>query len=104
MFVFNIDIALFDFIIYHNTTINAITKRIPNEIKDTDDLGEIGEVNNNIIKSMSRKLKFKANIFEHNYLLLCNNIKVKKNLISELYHKKKYIIYHVYLLHMKIII
>ena len=60
MIVFNIDISLAEFIIYHNTTINAVTKRIPNEIKDTNDLDVIEEVNNNIMKAMSTKLKFKA--------------------------------------------
>ena len=60
--VFNIDISLAEFITYHNITINAVTKRKHNEIKDIDDLDIIEEVNNKIIKTMHRKLKFKANI------------------------------------------
>ena len=58
--VFNIDISLAKFIIYHNTTINAVIKVIPNDINYTDDLDVIEEVNNNIMKAMSTKLKFKA--------------------------------------------
>ena len=40
------------------------------KLKIQNDLDIIEEVNNNIIKALSRKLKIKANIVENDFLLL----------------------------------
>ena len=70
---FNIEISLEEFIIYHNNNIHSATKRKPIDIKDLD---EINEINLNIIKSMSRKLKEESNIKENDLLLLSDDITV----------------------------
>lgn len=89
---FNIEISLSEFLIFFNNSLNAVTQRIPNHIKDLDDEEEINEINRNIIKSMSQKIKNETNICKNDYLLLINNIKVEKDNIKELYnnHKKNY--------------
>ena len=85
-----------EFIIFFNNSLNAVTQRIENHIKDLDDEEEINEINRNIIKSMPRKIKIEPNICKDDYLLLINNIKVEKDIIKELYkNKKKLIIFHV---------
>lgn len=78
-----------EFIIFFNNSLNAVTQRIENHIKDLDDEEEINEINRNIIKSMSRKIKNEPNICKDDYLLLINNIKVEKDIIKELFKKKK---------------
>ena len=74
---FDIDIAISEYIIFYN-----ITKRVPNKIKVITDLEKIKEINLNIIKSVSRKLRFEPNAFKNDYLLLNNNIKINKNEIK----------------------
>ena len=78
-----------EFIIFFNNSLNAVTQRIENHIKDLDDEEEINEINRNIIKSMSRKIKIEPNICKDDYLLLINNIKAEKDIIKELFKKKK---------------
>ena len=78
-----------EFIIFFNNSLNAVTQRIPNHIKEFDDEEEINEINRNIIKSMSRKIKIEPNICKDDYLLLINNIKVEKDIIKELFKNKK---------------
>ena len=84
---FNIDIALADFMIFYNNNIHSSTKRKPIDIKDIENEKEINEINLNIIKSMSRKIKAEPNILKDDVLLLIDNIKVNKNVIC--LNKKK---------------
>ena len=86
---FDIDIAISEFIIFYNNSFNNVTKRIPIDIKDLTNVEEITEINKNIIKSMSRKLKFEQNVFEKDYLLLNDNIKLNNNVININYRKRK---------------
>ena len=79
---FNIEIALEEFIIFHNNTTHSITKRKPIDIKDIEDVEEINEVNFNIIKNMSRKIKDEPNLSKYDLLLLSSNIIVNNNTIS----------------------
>ena len=83
---FNIEISLEEFIIYHNNNIHSSTKRKPIDIKDLD---EINEINLNIIKSMSRKLKEESNIKENDLLLLSDNITVNNNIRIRYKNAKK---------------
>ena len=87
---FNLEIALEEFIIFHNNTTHSITKRKPIEIKDIEDQDEINEINMNIIKSISRKIKDEPNISKYDLLLLCDNIKVNKDtIVLDKKHSKK---------------
>ena len=52
---FNIEDELFDIIKIHNNKIHSSTKRIPKEIRDRDDVNEINDINNEIIKTLSKK-------------------------------------------------
>jgi len=79
---FDIDIAISEYIIFYNNSFNGVTKRVPNKIKVITDLEKIKEINLNIIKSVSRKLRFEPNAFKNDYLLLNNNIKINKNEIK----------------------
>ena len=47
---------------YHNNNIHSSTKRKPIDIEDFDDSDEIKEINMNLIKSMSRRIKDEINI------------------------------------------
>ena len=89
---FNIEISLENFLIEYNNSIHSATKRKPIEIKDLDDLDEIEEINLNIIKSMSRKLKDELNVQKDDFLLLFDNIKVNKNTIQTRYKNLKKIL------------
>ena len=73
--------------IFYNNNIHSLTKRKPIDIKDIDNEEEINEINLNIIKSMSRKIKAEPNISKDDVLLLIDNIKVNKNVIC--LNKKK---------------
>ena len=79
---FNIEIALEEFLIFHNNTTHSIMKRKPIHIKDIEDVEEINEVNFNIIKNMSRKIKEEPNLSKYDLLLLSSDIKVNNNTIS----------------------
>ena len=72
----------------YNNSIHNVTKYIPVNIKDTEDPELINEINLNIIKSMSRKLKSEPNITENDPLLLIDNIKLSNNNNINIRNKK----------------
>ena len=79
---FNIDIAIIATVLFQNNRITEATKYIQFEIKDTTDVELIEEVNNNILKSMQRKILFEENINDESYLLINENFKLYGNNIK----------------------
>ena len=67
-------------------------------------MDEIDEINMNIIKSMSRKIKDEINIKEDDLLLLTDNIIVNKNNIKIRYMVKIIMLFLVDLNHSKTIV
>ena len=79
---FNKEIGLDEFIYNHNHSVHSTTKRRPIDIKDLEDQEEIDQINLNIIKSMSRKIKDELNIKKFDVLLLSDNKTINNNNIQ----------------------
>lgn len=88
---FDIKVSLAEFIIYYDNSFNNVTKRKPIEIRNITDLDKIYEINLNIIKSMSPKIRDAPNIIKDDPLLLVNNIKLNNNYISIKLQKKNFL-------------
>ncbi len=54
---FDLELELDNFILFYNNKVHSVTGYAPNELKDIDDPVLIEEVQNNIIKSLSSKIK-----------------------------------------------
>ena len=87
---FDIEKALFDITKIHNNKKHNTTKRIPKEIKDLEDPEEIKIIQNEIIKTLSKKGK-DYDIINYNKFYVFDDrfIKIRKNEIINM-PKKKY--------------
>ena len=76
---FNIEICLDEFVIEHNNTKHSVTGFKPIDLRDTDNQEIIKTVNNNILKSLSKRIKSidKNNIFKGCFILISTKI-IKK--------------------------
>ena len=78
--IFDLELELDNFILYYNNKIHSVTGYAPNQLKDIDDPVLIEEVQNNIIKSLSSKIKNnKENIKDCCFVLLSANFYKKNN-------------------------
>ena len=81
---FNIEDELFKIIKIHNNKIHSSTKRIPKDIRDSEDIDEINYIKSEIIKTLSKKNKnydvvdfSKKYVIDYNKIYV-NNIKIKR--------------------------
>ena len=76
---FNIEICLDEYVIEHNNTKHSVTGFKPNDIRFTENQEIIKTVNNNILKSLSKRIKTtdKNNIFKGCFILISTKI-IKK--------------------------
>ena len=86
---FNLELAIEEFIYYHNKKTHSITKYKPINIKETNDVNLIKEVLNNISNALSKEVKRnESDIFEGAYLLISTKLK-KNNIFVECKKKGK---------------
>ena len=91
---FDLEIEIEEAIEFHNFRTIKSTGFKPIEIRHVVDKNIIENVNNNIIKSMKRKLKNKNKITKNTLLLLCPEIEIKNNVyvFKKQKSKKQFII------------
>ena len=84
-----IELALEDYIIFHNQTKKYSTKYAPYEIKDIDDENLMDIVLNNMIKNFKKHIIKENEILDMNEKLLLWNNLIKRNNIYEKNNKDK---------------
>ena len=90
--VFDLEIALEEFVFFHNNKKHSITKYTPVELRHIGNIDVINEVLSNIIKAYSYKIrKSDKNIKEGCYVLLSTKIYKKGNIYKEKNEKGKHL-------------
>ena len=77
------EISLEEFIVFHNSNKHSITKFVPLDIRDIEDLDIINDVITNIIKALSRKIYKKDNITNGCYVLIYTKIEKKDKIFKD---------------------
>ena len=79
---FDLEDELFNITKIHNNKIHSTTKRVPKEIRDIDDVSEIQEINNEIIKTLSKKIRSYDEIDSNkSYVIDFNKVYINKDKI-----------------------
>ena len=79
---FDLEDELFNITKIHNNKIHSTTKRVPKEIRDIDDVSEIQEINNEIIKTLSKKIRNYDEIDSNkSYVIDFNKVYINKDKI-----------------------
>lgn len=86
---FNIEIAVDEFVIYHNNKKHTSTKYILNDIRHTEDNEIIKNVINNIIKALTYKIKKGDDIVKSCFVLLSTKIHKIGGIFKEINIKGK---------------
>ena len=94
---FDLDIALAEFVIFHNHKKHSITGFIPLDIRDINDKDVINLFITNIIKSLSCKLKQKENNIKKGCFILLSTKISKKGTAYNLKKIKEKNNFNVYL-------
>ena len=82
---FDIEDEIFNITKIHNNKVHTTTKRIPKEIRDLEDITEIELINQEILKTLTKKIKNydiidynKGYVFDYNKVYINNNQILKK--------------------------
>ena len=95
-----------EFVIEHNNTKHSVTGFKPKDIRFTENQEIIKTVNNNIHKSLSKRIKStdKNNIFKGCFILISTKIMKKGDVYKSKSIKGKHTYYHLFLLNLLILL